>query len=219
MIRLILIIVALSLALIGGIAVVLHHYFGWKGLVAYPFLLIALLWVGKLVIGRMIKKFFLSLFSAKSSALREATMQVHSVTAIPMPKLEPAEDHEHGEEDEAHDHEHEPDEDDGPRNYFQVDVTITPKGEDRVWEPGEFILTSDRIKSLEELEDGGKELGNTHEVQIWNGTAFGPDEDGKYPGPQRLLLTFAVKPATTKAWLHYYDEPIGTLELPATKPV
>lgn len=215
MIRLILIVLILALALVGGIAVALHHYFGWKGLVAFPFLLVALLWVGKLILGKMFKKFLLSLFSMKSRVLRGAALTVHSVTAVPMP-LMPV-DEEHGEDEEdGHDHEHD-DEEDGPKHYFQVDLTITPKGADRVWEPGEFMLASERIQSLEELEDGSKEVGNTHEVQIWNGAAFGPDEDGKYPGSQRLLLTFAVKPDTSKAWLHYYDEPIGTLDLPPGK--
>ncbi|MCD6050696.1 MAG: hypothetical protein K0Q55_2099 [Verrucomicrobia bacterium] len=215
MIRLVLIIIALSLALVSGIAVALHHYWGWKGLIAFPFLLIALLWGGKILVGNLIKKFFLSMFSLKSRVLREATMNVHSVKAIPMPKLE-LEDDDHDHSAAGDDHDHDEDADDEPRHYFQVDVTINPKDENRVWEPGEFILTSDRIKSLEELEDGSKELGTTHEVLIWNGTAFGPDEDGKYPGQQRLLITFAVKPNSSKAWLHYYDEPIGTLKLPGS---
>ncbi len=215
MIRFILVIVLLSLALLGGIAVALHHYFGGKGLIAFPFLLIALLWGGKVIFGNMAKKFFLSMFSVKARALRDATMTVHSIKAIPMPKLELEED-DHDHSVASDDHDHEDGEDNEPQHYFQVDVTITPKVADGVWEPGEFILTSERIKSLEELEDGSKELGTTHEVLIWNGTTFGPDEDGKYPGSQRLLLTFAVKPNSSKTWLHYYDEPIGTLELPAT---
>lgn len=208
MIRLILIMILLALALVGGVAVALHHFFGWKGLLAFPFLLIALMWIGKVIIGKLFKNFALSLFSMKSSALKGASMTVHSVTSIPMPKLEESDEHD------EHDHDHD-DEDDEPRLYYQVDATITPASEDRSWEPGEFILTSDRIKSLSELEDGKKEVGNIHEVQIWNGSAFGPDEEGKYPGVQRLLMTFAVKPAVSKAWLHYYNEPIGTLELPA----
>jgi hypothetical protein len=217
MLRLILLVVLLALAFVGGLAVVMHHYLGWKGLVAFPFLLVALLWGGKLIIGRMIKKFFLSLFSVKSVVLKGAAMTVHSITAIPMPPL-PV-DEEHAAIEEAgldHDHDHDEEEEE-PRHYFQVDVTIKPKGQERAWEPGEFMLASERINDLEDLQDDGKEVGNTHEVQIWNGEAFGPDEQGKYPGPQRLLLTFAVKPGISKAWLQYYDVPIGTLDLPPGK--
>ena len=89
---------------------------------------------------------------------------------------------------------------------------------ERVWEPGEFILVSEPIKSLADLEDGDKEVGSTHDVRVWNGTVFGPDDPGKYPGEQRLKLTFSVTPGTTKAWLQYYNEPIGSLLLPAWNP-
>ena len=53
-----------------------------------------------------------------------------------------------------------------------------------------------------------------YEVKIWDGTKFGPDDPGKYPGEQRLKLTFSIKPGASKAWLHYYAETIGVLELP-----
>jgi hypothetical protein len=58
--------------------------------------------------------------------------------------------------------------------------------------------------------------GRTDEegVKVWNGSGWGPDDPGKYPGKQRLLLTFAVKPNTSTAWLNYYSEPIDTLSLP-----
>jgi hypothetical protein len=51
-------------------------------------------------------------------------------------------------------------------------------------------------------------------VLVWNGSGFGPDEEGKYPGSQRLKVTFGVKPGITKAWLQYYNETLGSLELP-----
>ena len=50
--------------------------------------------------------------------------------------------------------------------------------------------------------------------RIWDSLQFGPDDPGKYPGEQRLKITFEVQPGVSKAWLHYYNEPIGTLELP-----
>ena len=78
------------------------------------------------------------------------------------------------------------------------------------------MLASARISSLMELEDGSKEVGTTELVEIWDGSAFVEDDPGKYPGAQRLKVTFAVKPGTTKPWLHYYAETIGQLELPRT---
>ena len=105
-------------------------------------------------------------------------------------------------------------------HYFDVDMTITPvnSGADRAWEPGELILTSEKLSSLEDLEDDDKELGTAHTVTVWDGAQFGPDDPGKYPGEQRLKVTFAVEPGASKGWLHYYNEPIGVLELPVWAP-
>jgi hypothetical protein len=96
----------------------------------------------------------------------------------------------------------------------ELDVTITPKadGANRFWEPSELILTSEKITSLADLEE--KSVGAAHTVEIWDGSAFGPDENDKYPGEQRLKIVFEVKPGTKSGWLCYYHEALGRLELP-----
>jgi hypothetical protein len=239
MLRLILLGVLLLLVLVGGLAVALFHFYGWKGMLAFPFIILLLVWLGKAVIGKLIKGFALSLFSMKSRVLHGASMTVHSIAPVPKPP-EPEMDEEEEDEDDSavptvpesetsakpandqgdaeSDDVPEPEE---PKDYFAVDLTITPQesNQDRVWEPGEFILTSEKIRSLEELEDGEKEVGSVEDIRIWDGSQFGPDDVGKYPGVQRLKVTFSVKPGTSKAWLHYYSETIGLLELPAWKPV
>jgi hypothetical protein len=237
MIQLILVAILVILLAVGGLAVTLFHFWGWKGMVAFPFLLIVLVWLTKVVIGQLIKRFALRLFSMKSGALRGATMTLHSITPVAEPveeemdededeetEDEPVEDEEEN-EDEEEDKEDEEDEKEGededeekePRQYYEVEMTITPgeKGQGRVWEPGEFMLASEKIKNLGDLEE--KEVGTAEAVQIWNGSAFGPDDEGKYPGEQRLKVTFAVKPGTTKAWLQYYNETLGILDLPPWK--
>jgi hypothetical protein len=230
MLRLIFILVLVFLALVAGSAVALKHYFGWKGLIAFPFILILVLWLGKKAIGYMFKRFALGLFSMKAGVLRGASMTVHSVTPVPKPQPEPdveeeledddepAETADTADVDEADDDE--PDEEDEPQEYFAVDLTITPdaKNGQGVWEATEFMLISERISSLAELESGDKELGSVEEVKIWNGSAWGPDDEGKYPGQQRLLMTLAVKPGTSTGWLHYYNEPIGVVQLPRWQP-
>jgi hypothetical protein len=222
MLRLIFILIFLFLAIIAGSSIALWHFFGWKGLIALPFILIAVLLLGKKVGGYLFKRVALSLFEMKSRVLRGASMTVHSVTPVAQPKhegeVEEADEDE--ESDEAEDFDDaEPDSSDEveePKEYFAVDVTITPRnGEaNALWEAGEFILLSERISSLAQLEEGDKELGTVEQVKVWNGSEWGPDDPGKYPGEQRLLLTFAVKPNTSTAWLNYYNEPIGTLPLP-----
>src|SRR5580765_2336262 len=90
--RLILLAVLFLLILVGGIAVALFHFFGWKGMLAFPFIVIALVWLGKIVIAKLIKDFALVLFSMKSKVLRGAAMTVHSIKPIPKPlPYQPAE--------------------------------------------------------------------------------------------------------------------------------
>ena len=223
MIRLILIVVVAVLAIVGGLAVALYHFFGWQGLIAFPFILIAAVWLAKIVISTLVKKFALGLFGMKAGALKGATMNVHSIRSVPKPpaveleldeqESEAAAQLEDAKDDEA-DEDLEPDEPETPKDYVEVDLTVTPKGNscNSIWEPTELILTSERIKGLEDLEE--KEVGTTHSVQVWNGTAFGPDAPGKYPGEQRLKIVFEVNPGARDAWLHYYHEPIGQLKLP-----
>ncbi len=227
MIRLILFVVIALFIIVGGLAVVLYHFFGWKGLIVFPFILVAVVWLAKLVITNLVKKFALGLFGMKAGVLKGATMNVHAIRSVPQPpEAEPEPDaadedgDEIAKEDEATEAESEeeddgePDEPETPKDYVEVDVTITPKSDacNAVWEPTELMLTSEKIKSLADLEE--KEVGTTHSVEIWNGTAFAPDDPGKYPGEQRLKIIFAVKPGAKDAWLHYYQEPIGQLRLP-----
>jgi hypothetical protein len=239
MIKLILAVVLVMLLLVGGLAIALFHFWGWKGMVAFPFILVVLVWVAKVIIGQIIKRVGLALFSMKSSALRGASITVHSVTPVAKPVEEETEEDEDEEEEDEHamkhegedgeiedENEDEDDEDDDeededeedeeeePRQYYAVELTVTPKeeGQGRVWEPGEFMLASEKIKSLGDLEE--KEVGSAEQVQVWNGTEYGPDDECKYPGTQRLKVTFAVKPGTSKAWLQYYNETLGSLDLP-----
>lgn len=218
MIRFILVLLLFIFLVIGGTAVALYHFFGWKGFIAFPFLLLIVVWLLKKVAGKVFKRIALGLFGVKAHVLRGASMTVHSIKSIPKP-TEPDSLPDAGEEsDEGRDDDdalNESDETPDPKDYVEADITITPKSaanNDAVWEPGELMLATQKVKSLEDLED--KEAGTTHSVEIWNGSEFGPDDPGKYPGEQRLKIIFAVKPGTRTAWLQYYNEPIGELRLP-----
>jgi len=223
MLQLILIAVVLVLAIFAGAAVTIYHFFGAKGLIALPFLLLLFVWIGKSVAGFAFKKFALGLMRTKAAALKGATVNVHSITPVAKPleaKSEDPEDDETLEAGEADETDSTPEtavelaEPDEPTNYYEVDVTITPApaASDRFWEPGEFILTSQKISSLDDMENN--EAGLVFDTKVWDGNKFGPDDPGKYPGEQRLLLTFAVKPGTKSAWLHYYNDSITQFKLP-----
>lgn len=225
MLRLILLAIVAMFVAVGVLAVALFHFWGWRGLVAFPFIIFALLWFVKFAIKSLAKKFALSLFGMKARALRGATMNVHSIKSVPKPPERQAEPDDEDEElEDGEQKESMPiaqsqpvvkaTEPEDPKDYVELDVTITPTANacNSVWEPSELILTSGKIKSLTDIAD--KDIGSVHSVEIWNGTAFGPDDPGKYPGEQRLKIIFEVKPAVNAAWLHYYNECIGQLNLP-----
>lgn len=269
MLRLILIFIVGVFVAVGVLAVALYHFFGVRGLIAFPFVILALMWVAKWMVKGLVKKFALSLFGIKARALRGATMNVHSIKAVPKPPETNVEPEEDEDEDESENEDEDPpspgsrllrataqqdgaagevkrsedppspelrrageDEHDknaetkelpaavkslgqeDPKDYVELDVTITPKADagNRFWEPSELILTSEKITSLADLEE--KSVGAVHTVEIWDGSAFGPDENDKYPGEQRLKIVFEVKPGTKSGWLCYYHEAIGQLELP-----
>ena len=234
MLRLILLVIVGMFVAVGVLAVALFHFWGWKGLIAFPFIILVFLWLAKFLIKSLAKKFALWLFGMKARALRGATMNIHSIKSIPKPPEREPEPDEEDEDEELEDGEAKEaspiaeatpaatsdavaktTEPEDPKDYIEMDVTITPKvgaSPHCVWEPTELILTSSKIKSLADLEE--KDVGSVHSVEIWNGTAFGPDDYGKYPGEQRLKIIFEVKPGANTAWLHYYNEPIGQLNLP-----
>lgn len=221
MIRFILIIVGLALLILVGVTAALQHFFGWKGLIAVPFLLIAMIWIGKKVAGAVIKTFATKLFEGKASVLKGAAIIVHSVTPTSKPVRERHNDSEDEETEEsepvdASDAEDVDEDvlDDGPRCYYEVDMTITPQAEasEAVWEPGEFLLTCKPISNLGDLDTA--DAGAPEKIQVWDGTAFGSDDVGKYPGEQRLKITFALKPGTKTSYLQYYNQTIGQLEFP-----
>lgn len=236
MLRFILILVVGLFVAVGVLAVALYHFFGVEGLIVFPFVVLALLWVAKWLIKNMLKKLALSLFGRKARALRGATMTVHSIKVIPEPPESnsdeeidgtPSLSHGVGSGNEDEDDDEKDDESNEksavvsiekkePKDYVELDVTITPKAAScdsfTHWEPTELILASEKIRSLADLEE--KSIGDVHSVEVWDGSGFGTGDSDKYPGQQRLKIVFEVKPGSKSAWLCYYHETIGQLELP-----
>ena len=202
MMKLLLGIVFAGLLLIGGIAVALFHFWGWKGLLAFPVILYVLARVAKraftLMLVPFVKQLGPGLLSPRSHVLHKAVMTVRKLAPAPMP---------------------EPDGDEGdaaePRHYYDIDVIITPQDSTskEVWKPAEFVLTSRQINSAEELRD--LQVGFPDQVLIRKGARFVPDDSGEHSGGAHLKITFAVKPDTTSAWVCYHGETLGSIELPS----
>jgi len=232
--RFIFIAIVWLMLLVGVIEAGIYHFLGWRGAVATPAILAIVVLGGKFLGGRVIRWLFMIPFRAKARVLHRATMEVHSVRQVVVVKRmemgerrEVAVDADSGETIEPQPDESETespsdedsadsgdDEKEEVRHFYEFEVTITPQEHTsgRVWEPEEFIPIARPGVRLENLED--ESVGYLHDCRVWDGSAFGPDDPGKYPGQQRLKLTFGFKPGTTKAWVYYYNEILGQIDIP-----
>jgi len=175
-----------------------------------------------------------ALFKMKGSVLRKARLTVHSIQPVeaPLPPIETEDD------DEAHpplpcagqialpppqdpgaEHVGEENQVIGTdsvtpaRDYFLLDVTIKPTrwgiGFKR-WQPGELALTSPGSGWLD--NDDSCEILN---VQVANHGDFGPEDDMRYAGAQRLRLLVGVRQGVERLTFRYYTERFGDILLRA----
>lgn len=165
---------------------------------------ILLLFVGgKLFIGRIIGGLFKMPFKAKGAVLKGATAEVHSVapTAKPMPSSDEGEPEE---EDDA---------DKGPHDFYLVEATITPAGNDgafKLWEPCSLMLVAPDTKPDGDDDQPYQML----RVEILDEGTFKPDEGMKYGGPQRLKFIAGMPKGTKRLQFRYYFEQFGEVNFP-----
>jgi hypothetical protein len=174
--------------------------------------------------GRILQSIFLIPFKAKGAVLRNASVQIHSVEFATAPErqgdddnLEEGNDVEENEKD-ADDENHE-DEDDGgnespAQDFYRIDVTISPTFRSqsfRHWEPSELLLMPANANPTPDADYGS----SVSDVELFHNGAFGPDEAGKYFGPQRVRILFEVPidfPRRVK--FRYYFESFSEFVLP-----
>lgn len=209
-------IVLLGLLVLFGLLVAAARYLPWWG--------VALVLVGvylavrfgfKFAVARVLQSLFMIPFRAKGAVLRDAIVELHAVEPAEAPAENPAED----EVTTA-------DEDQPnlpslivPREYFRVDVTITPRPTTtpfQFWEPGELRLVPFGARvGLNDLGDGS----DLAEYELYEDGRFVRDENGKHHGPLRLRMLFGVKPGEARHYKFcYYFEAFGDVPLPAVAP-
>jgi hypothetical protein len=164
--------------------------------------------------------FFAAAFKMKGSVLRKARVVVHSVHPAEAPPPAPAT----GGEGQAalpppqppgpgQAGEEGPAPGDLPRDYYLLDVTIKPTrwgiGFKR-WQPGELALTAPDSGWLD-----ADDTCQVESVQVAQGGGFGPEDDMRYAGPQRLRLLVGVRRGVTRLAFRYYTERFGEVILPA----
>jgi hypothetical protein len=166
--------------------------------------------LGRWFVGRIVNRLFLMPFKAKGAVLHNAEAQVHAIQPAELPpSMQPAIEYHGDDEDASKESEVE---EALERNYYRLDVTITPQqptGPFQHWEPGELVLglpgkqwdeddDSCQVKTLEVEQDG----------------QFQSDEGYKFGGPQRLRLLIGVLPGIERLAFRYYLEEFGAVILP-----
>ncbi len=166
-------------------------------------------------------------FRLKGRALRNATVEVHSIRPTAAPPEDAAEMATVDEEDET-----EPSGPPVPLDYYEVEATITPKPSDgpfMLWEVGELLLVapgrrwddeddSAVIRSIECWLAPGEEFDDDEDDSAQPVPADGryvQDTGYKLPGPRRLRFLVGVKPGVRELAFRYYFEQFGRLQIPA----
>lgn len=170
--------------------------FGWVIWLVVLVLLVALAFSAK----HLFRQAVLAPFRMKGSALRGAECRVLRVEhrgAVPA-----EEEGEDGLPALAH--------------RYLVELEIVPKAAAdasfRLWEPAELRASVPGSKPDGEAEES--DLGTVGEIQVWDGTAWIEDDGAKYPGPQRLRLTFDLRRPVDRFVLRYYFEDVGEVRTP-----
>jgi uncharacterized protein (DUF58 family) len=172
------------------------------------------------------KKLFLWIFSmpfrAKGRVLRNATVEIHSIhPAAPPVKNRGAAQARLPTEEEDDDEEDDEDEPDVVRDYYEIEVTITPQpqpGPFQHWDYGEVTLANPG-KRWDVDDDtcrvANVELVRTGTVLLDSRRLDDDDEDDgpKVAGPHRLRMLIGVKGGIRELVFSYYFEKFGKVSL------
>ena len=208
------------------LAVVAYTLWGAWGLLGIVAVVLGGLLLLKSLGGYLLQRALTAPFKAKGAVLRDAALEVHSVTPAEAPAQEydPEDDPDYPADDpdgivdpeETGMDEEEPEA--VPLTWYHLDVTITPReptGPFTLWEPWELTLAGPDAQAgtstdLGDLEDYRGEIA---EIQICDEGRWQVDEVGKYGGPQRLLIHAGVPTETRRVRLRYYFEVFGEIDL------
>lgn len=187
--------VRLALLVLIVLAVYLEWMPLWLGIA-----MVACYFAVRMAISIGLRKLFETPFKMKAKALANAEAEVHVVT----PTEAPRHDSDYDDEGEAT----------GPRNWYWIDVTITPTGKSegfQYWEPGELALADQRarIRTLDDLDD----TYAVREVLVLDGDQELEWDGSKYGGPMRLKLHVGLPRDMQYAQFVYYTEAFGDVRL------
>ncbi len=178
------------------------HYLPWWAIAGG---LVVLIVVARLLGGKLLETLLSIPFRLKGSVLRHATAEIHSIKPVPKPvnPLSTESD------------------DSPPRNYYEVEATITPRpsrGPFHLWEYSELVCVKSEAKwddDSDACETISVELAASPRRPIERTTSDDEEDDcSKVPGSQRLRVVIGVIPGTNELSFRYYLEKIGRFCLP-----
>jgi len=177
-------------------------------------LAVVIVFSAKYVVKWVFYRLFMMPFKAKGTVLHEATAVVLSLepSAVPVPPQ--VERLEHKDLSDADEEEFPPPPDEPPRDYYRLEVTITPKpkvGGFQHWEPGELLLVLPDTKPMTGADDNACSIEG---LEIKENGRFITDEGFKPAGEQTLRLLIGVQPGTRRLVFQYYFEKFGEVVLP-----
>jgi len=198
------------LLLIGTVLIiVLYSLLGWLAIPVILVGVIGLFFLVKWAFVRGIKRVFVGAFENKSSALKGAKATIHAVTRTDAPATPPDDDDDDDDEDGR------PAEPPKARDYWWIEVTITPdaaqQGSFKMWEPGELALAPPgaNLKDADSFEA----IGSAEDIEVWMDGEWKKDDGMKFGGEQKLRVRFSTERGVKNADLIYYFEKLAAVEL------
>ncbi len=235
--RFVIVVLLVILALIMVAAVVAYNFWGIWGLAGAFAVLVVGAYLLKLSAGYFMRQLILGPVKMKGRVLKGATLEVHKITPADPPDLQDVAEGE-DEIDEVYDEDFDsPEEAEAyrlelreeilaaakiraQRQWFLIDMTVTPQNQPeggfKHWEPADLTIVdpaSNPVTPFDEDEDD--EVGEIADVVIWDAKeeSFCEDEQGKYFGPQRILLFAGINPGQDQIAFRYYFEQFGNVDV------
>lgn len=205
----------------GGALALLGRFTWWLALVLGVVLYVVGGWLLKFLARRAVYV----PFKMKGQVLQGAKVRVHAVRPIDPPEPSPDDTDDaagdpQGLDDisaEDDDEDDSWDDDEVPKLYYRLDLTITPTappGKIHLWEPAELLLVRfDSADDPEAIATSG-DTGYVEEVEIFEDGQWVEDDPGKYEGERRIRLVVAAPETLRLAKLRYYFESFGRVQLP-----
>lgn len=231
------------LVVLMAVAAVVVQEYGWTGFLIVILSLVALGYLARLALPRLIRYLFNRSLRQMGAPLLGARITVHAVTPCEPPppdEYEDApeaiadrqdpEDEDDEEEFVEDDEDDQDDEDEGPYDWYRIELTVTPKDAGssegrmvtrRAWSPGMIEAVGPRppLGSADPFRgwpppDQFPGSVRTAEVEAWDGQAYRPETEQLF-GERRLRLWVGVSRSVSEVTITYaHFVDVGRVPIP-----